>query len=67
MQVEYDGNQIKQLLAMINGGNTPKNPKSYDKDTPGLHRNMSAFGIVGKTISFKLSAYVIIYSQNVFF
>ncbi|XP_046846886.1 polyphosphoinositide phosphatase-like [Xenia sp. Carnegie-2017] len=62
-KVEYDGNQIKQLLAMINGGNTPKNPKSYDKDTPGLHRNMSAFGVVG-FIKFMEGYYIILISKR---
>jgi hypothetical protein len=33
---------------MINDGNTPKNPKAYDKDSTGLHRTVSAFGIVGE-------------------
>ena len=35
---------------MINDGNTPKNPKAYDKDSTGLHRTVSAFGIVGECI-----------------
>ena len=32
---------------MIDDGNRPKNPKAYDKDCTGLHRAVSAFGIVG--------------------
>ena len=36
---------------MINDGNTPKNPKAYDKDSTGLHRTVSAFGIVGEQYS----------------
>jgi hypothetical protein len=33
---------------MINDGNIPKNPKAYDKDSTGLHRTVSAFGIIGE-------------------
>ena len=46
--MEYDQVQIRQLLAMIDDGNRPKNPKAYDKDSTGLRKTVSAFGIVGK-------------------
>ncbi|XP_028391065.1 polyphosphoinositide phosphatase-like [Dendronephthya gigantea] len=62
-KVEYDNDEIKQLLAMINDGNIPKNPKAYDKDSTGLHRTVSAFGIVG-FIRFLEGYYIILISKR---
>ena len=48
VQVEYSQRQIKDLLSMINAGNMPNKNRPYEITNRGLHRSISAYGIVGK-------------------
>lgn len=48
VQVEYSQRQIKDLLSMINAGNMPNKNRPYEATNRGLHRSISAYGIVGK-------------------
>lgn len=50
-QVEYSRRQIRDLLSMINAGNMPNKNKAYESMNRGLHRSISAYGIVGKLYS----------------
>ena len=43
-QYEYNRDQIRSVLSMIDGGNKPKNKGNNS----GMFKNISAFGIAGK-------------------
>ena len=47
-KVEYSQRQIKDLLSMINAGNLPNKNRPYESANRGLHRSISAYGIVGE-------------------
>ena len=46
--MEYTQRQIKDLLSMISAGNMPNKNRAYETTNRGLHRSISAYGIVGK-------------------
>ena len=46
-KVQYTQRQIKELLSMINAGNQSTRSKSYDNTSKGLHRSISAYGVLG--------------------
>ncbi|XP_067049338.1 polyphosphoinositide phosphatase-like [Acropora muricata] len=62
-KVEYNRRQIKDLLSMINAGNMPNKNKAYESMNRGLHRSISAYGIVG-FVQFLEGYYIILITER---
>ncbi|KAL9969462.1 hypothetical protein ACROYT_G021682 [Oculina patagonica] len=62
-KVEYSQRQIKDLLSMINAGNLPNKNRPYESTNRGLHRSISAYGIVG-FVRFLEGYYIILITER---
>ncbi|XP_068698688.1 polyphosphoinositide phosphatase-like [Montipora foliosa] len=62
-KVEYSQRQIKDLLSMINAGNMPNKNRPYETTNRGLHRSISAYGIVG-FVKFLEGYYIILITER---